>query len=348
MKRVDTMQRTCLRRFGALIARPPVLSIKCGRRLASSLPIVDRTAEFCDLGAAPSCSLEGFGLLLVPDFLSEAEHDALVAEVERDEALRRRGFSEGHWDAVITGYRETEILLGAGSPLLRDVASRAYSLFGPASGPPIPRVHVLELSPRGRIDAHVDSVKFSGGVVAVASLCSDAILVLRHVPTGDITQPVPPSDEATVSVYVPRRSIYVMQGEARYRWSHAILQGTAELSLPPLPCPPPTGGVGTGTGASPEVGGGGQKQARRTVSVTRGRRISLVFRDELVEPLPEGSRRGHATGGGRGYGALRSAGAALSSEDGDEDDDASPSVRFGRLTADGELEEGDAKGGRRR
>ena len=39
--------------------------------------------------------------------------------------------------------------------------------------------HAIDLSKDGRLDAHVDSVKFSGGIVAGISLLSDSIMRLR-------------------------------------------------------------------------------------------------------------------------------------------------------------------------
>ena len=276
----------------------------------------DRTADFCDFSLAPGWDPARLGLLVVPNVVTAREHDALVAEVEADETLRRRRFSDGHWDAVITGYRETQLPLSTSSALLRSVATRVQAHFGPGAGSPMSHVHALELSPTGRIDAHVDSIKFSGGVVAVVSLCSDAVLVLRHAPSGDGGAPVAAADAATVSVLAPAQSLYVLRGESRYRWSHAIAAGATTLSLP----------------ASHASSGGVR------VEVRRGRRISLVFRDELLPEAEQQQSMGQGLAAQAGYGGAHDAGGEkLVTRDGG---DPLPSgMRRGRLSEDGSLEE---------
>jgi hypothetical protein len=210
---------------------------------------VDAGSELLtDFSRAPGWSLPGFGVRIFPSFLTEAEHDALAAESERSLAAQRRGKGpeDGHWDGVIVGYRETPVLLGRLSPLFRAVAARVYALYPPEAGPPMPTLHILELQPEpmGRIDSHVDSVKFSGGVVAGLCLLSDAVMVLRHETSA-----------AEVSLLLPSRCLYLLTGEARYAWGHAI------------PAAPD---------ASSPV-------RFRGAPVVRGRRISVMFRDELVE-----------------------------------------------------------------
>ncbi|XP_064899927.1 alpha-ketoglutarate-dependent dioxygenase alkB homolog 7, mitochondrial isoform X3 [Columba livia] len=95
------------------------------------------------------------GLALVRGgFVSAAEAAELLAELEP--LLGRRPYQFDHWDGAISGYRETERALrgGAGRALLRRVAA-AF----PATRPPLPLVHVLDLHARGHVRPHVDSVK---------------------------------------------------------------------------------------------------------------------------------------------------------------------------------------------
>ncbi|XP_064899928.1 alpha-ketoglutarate-dependent dioxygenase alkB homolog 7, mitochondrial isoform X4 [Columba livia] len=96
------------------------------------------------------------GLALVRGgFVSAAEAAELLAELEP--LLGRRPYQFDHWDGAISGYRETERALrgGAGRALLRRVAA-AF----PATRPPLPLVHVLDLHARGHVRPHVDSVKW--------------------------------------------------------------------------------------------------------------------------------------------------------------------------------------------
>ncbi len=46
------------------------------------------------------------GFDYLPDFVTEEEHDSLVAEV--DPILQKKKYENSHWDKVITGYRELE------------------------------------------------------------------------------------------------------------------------------------------------------------------------------------------------------------------------------------------------
>ena len=101
----------------------------------------------------------------------------------------------------------------------------------------LPAVHVIDLKRGGRIGAHVDSVKFSGGLVAGLSLSSDAEMILR--PYDEERDAPVEGKEARITL--PRRSLYVMSGEARYAFTHEV---------------------------SGELGG-----------EPRARRISLMFRD---------------------------------------------------------------------
>ena len=110
---------------------------------------------------------------------------------------------------------------------------------GPRRGRLLPEVHILDLSAEGRISFHVDSPKFSGGLVAGLCLGSDAVMSLRREPpargAGDM-----------VRLLLPRRCLYSLTGEARYDWAHAVLPGP---------------------------------QRWRGAEVVKGRRVTLMLRD---------------------------------------------------------------------
>ena len=82
--------------------------------------------------------------------------------------------------------------------------------------------HAIDLHADGQLNAHVDSVRFSGSIVAGLSLLSPAIMRLR------------PSDDAHdewkngpinghVDLLLPPRSLYCLSGPSRFRYSHEIL-----------------------------------------------------------------------------------------------------------------------------
>jgi alkylated DNA repair protein alkB family protein 7 len=178
---------------------------------------------------------------IYPDLVSEDEHAVLCADA--DAALGAGRSERAHWDGVASGYRERAVQLDGGPLSFVSLARRVHALFpaGPASGIPKPSVHVLELEAPGRIDAHVDSVKFSGGIVAGVCLLSDAVMHLSSVAVPG----------ASATLLLPARCAYVLTGAARFDFAHAI------------PC-------------------GAHVSTFRGRPVVRGRRVSLMFRDEIV------------------------------------------------------------------
>jgi alkylated DNA repair protein alkB family protein 7 len=80
-------------------------------------------------------------------------------------------YEKNHWDAVIINFREiehsrwsqqsTDILERLQEQVLEAAAVQAHFL---------PGVHILDLHAEGVIKPHVDSIKFSGEIVAGLSL----------------------------------------------------------------------------------------------------------------------------------------------------------------------------------
>jgi alkylated DNA repair protein alkB family protein 7 len=236
----------------------------------------DVAGEHLDFTRAPGFSPRGFGISVHLDFVTEAEHDALAAELEPH--LRSRRFEGGHWDGVISQYREVQRSIRTLSPLARGVCARVAEAFPPGSGAPLSFLHALDLAGEadgGAIAPHVDSVKFSGNVVAGLCLLSPALMRLYHE-----------HSPATVDLLLPRRCLYVMSGEARYHWAHAVVgAGPAAVMSrrrdPNDPAPRPSTPMPEEDG-----GGGGGAVTFRGQPVVRHRRISLIFRDELEGALP--------------------------------------------------------------
>ncbi|KAL9181178.1 hypothetical protein ACHAXT_009983 [Thalassiosira profunda] len=213
---------------------------------------------------------EGFdpaSAAVYPNFLTEAEGKSLIKEASK--RLKRRRFENGHWDSVITGYREVELSQDCSSPadqndvpLFAKVIERTRShiathhltnnklLWNPC--------HAIDLSADGELTAHVDSVKFSGEIVAGVSLLSDSIMRLRPSSKewesdgnsqnidDDTDKP-----EGYVNLYLPQLSLYVLSGMSRYTYTHELLP----------------------SGSSFQFSDGD------SIEVTRGRRLSVIFRD---------------------------------------------------------------------
>ncbi|XP_038644480.1 alpha-ketoglutarate-dependent dioxygenase alkB homolog 7, mitochondrial [Scyliorhinus canicula] len=75
-------------------------------------------------------------------------------------------------------------------------------------------VHVLDLDESGFINPHVDSVKFCGDTIA--GLCLLSASVMRLLSEDN--------DADQVDLLLERRSVYILRGIARYRFSHQILR----------------------------------------------------------------------------------------------------------------------------
>lgn len=192
------------------------------------------------------------------DFVSEDEERGLVSEL--DPIMKRLIYEQAHWDDVswrrlcikilsswfaswqaIHGYRETERT--EWSPHNELIISRIRQVAFPPGTPQLHRVHVLDLKKSGVIKPHIDSVKFCGDTIAGLSLLSPSIMRLVH-------HEHPKDDSFTVDCLLPRRSLYVMSGPARYEYTHEILSNAESVF--------------------------------RGEPVVKGRRISVICRSEVT------------------------------------------------------------------
>ena len=119
--------------------------------------------------------------------------------------------------------------------------------------------------------AHVDSVKFSGGIVAGISLLSDSIMRLR--PSSEEWEESTLMKESTnhrdgntagyVDLYLPQLSLYVLSGMSRYSYTHELLPSGSSFEFPQY------------EESNEDV----DMSARQKIDVIRGRRLSIIFRD---------------------------------------------------------------------
>ena len=168
--------------------------------------------------------------LVYPNFLTKEEGDALEIDVLK--RMRRKRFESGHWDAVITEYKEVELTIPSDanyihntrnplSPLSCDAISRVRdhltqthfigsimkdverdeNPYPTRTTAPVEwlNCHAIHLKKDGELTAHVDSVKFSGGIVAGLSLKSTAIMRLQPAQTSEISNTLGESDESDES-----------------------------------------------------------------------------------------------------------------------------------------------------
>ncbi|KAK2159826.1 hypothetical protein LSH36_145g03039 [Paralvinella palmiformis] len=136
-------------------------------------------------------------VMVVQDFLNEAEEETLFNEIEPH--LKRLRYEVNHWDDAICGYRETE--RKHWSEESKKILKRVQQVAFPPGEPILPFVHVLDLQKTG------------------LSLLSSSIM--RFVNEKD--------KDKKADVLLGRRSLYVMSGVARYEYTHEILPD--ELSV---------------------------------------------------------------------------------------------------------------------
>jgi len=177
-----------------------------------------------------------FGLKLFPYFLSFDEEEALARDSRA--FLSKQPFEGGHWDAVITDYREIQRETSALPSNLAQVGIRRAQQEFPQGTKLMPTFHALELKPTGEISSHVDSVKFSGGLVAGLCLLSSAVMQLTpdvnaveegRAPTAAAAA-LHTKSTPCITVHLPPRTLYILTGEARYGWGHAIPKGTHSVN----------------------------------------------------------------------------------------------------------------------
>ena len=239
--------------------------------------------------------------------LSEQLEKLLIKEISG--RMKRRRYERGHWDAVITGYKEIE-LADISFPLqshdnnaaMRDDEVEAIPIVFEEIRQHLAERHLLpdhsssndnrtkndiawlpchaiDLKKSGELKAHVDSVRFSGDLVAGISLKSPSIMRLK-IPPKDEQQAATEAATATatattddegkngnsknrkddddgfIDLYLPPRSLYALTGVARYCYSHELL---------------PDGSIFVDPTTADEM------------VVEKGHRISIIFRDAKKE-----------------------------------------------------------------
>ncbi|KAJ3181342.1 Alpha-ketoglutarate-dependent dioxygenase alkB 7, mitochondrial [Gaertneriomyces sp. JEL0708] len=166
-------------------------------------------------------------LILIPNFLSESEHSHLISECDRKiKRLCGRKYLDGHFDQVISTYRECSVSAWNGSNATQQGLSpgeaEAVAILDRVKrtvqelldAKPIRWLdpHILDLGNGGEIRAHVDNLEASGSIIVGLSLLSPAVIVFRK--SGDPSQ--------YFRALVEARSLYIQSDELRYGYTHEI------------------------------------------------------------------------------------------------------------------------------
>ena len=193
-----------------------------------------------------------------PDFLSLEESQAVEEDLRK--LLKRRRYEDGHWDSVITKYKEIELfdesLLSVKSQealkSARTLLERQHLSVRDREQLPVKWLpcHAIDLHKNGELNDHVDSVRFSGGLVAGLSLLSTSIMRLAIPNDSDTARD--DEDDGHVDLYLPANSLYVLTGVSRYSYGHSLLSA--------------------GSTFGPD-----------SIRVDRDRRLSVIFRDAKTD-----------------------------------------------------------------
>lgn len=198
-------------------------------------------------------------LRIIPEFITVDEETEITSACYPLLKFRYQGM---HWDDVIVKYREVELDVSK-NEIWRHVTERIHVTVTEGGGlvesgadflPP----HVVDLAADGYIGAHVDSVKFSGAVIAGLSLLSPRIMRLCYdkeamfaldkshfarkewdIYTHDRFNEKSTEDKyrnalEAVEFDLMPRALYIMSGPLRYFFSHQVLGKGSPEGLPNL------------------------------------------------------------------------------------------------------------------
>lgn len=128
-------------------------------------------------------------ITIVPDFITTEEEEAFVHFLQPK--LQRRRYEADHFDAVIQKYKETELPadhIPDNQLVLKAAMSRIFQFLRTTTNQPAMVIlppHVIDLHEEGHIGPHVDSIKFSGGMISGLSLLSSRVMRLTPCSVTD-------------------------------------------------------------------------------------------------------------------------------------------------------------------
>ena len=184
------------------------------------------------------------GLTLLREFVSEQEEAAIIAKIDRSEwsnELQRRVQHYGWRYDYSSRQIDPSMRIGPLPEWARDIGQRLVEAGYFREGPP-DQVIVNEYCGKQGISRHIDSPSSFTGVVAMISLLDSWEMVFRE--RGSKTK---------FAAMLERRSATILEGDARYRWTHEIPKRKNE-----------PGFVKPGN--------------KRPTPIPRNRRVSLTFR----------------------------------------------------------------------
>jgi hypothetical protein len=181
-------------------------------------------------------------MTIIPNFINEMQANRLVKAIDLKLKRIMPLYEEGHFDRVIRGYRECTISMWDPAVSIEDnnyseddifarslikyMQSRIKDLVPKESFESHSFIapHILDLRDgKSGIDAHIDYLHASGGVIAGLTLLSPAVMKFEFKARYDEgSYSVLPSDSKSFKVLIPPNSLYIQRDELRYEFTHAI------------------------------------------------------------------------------------------------------------------------------
>jgi alkylated DNA repair protein alkB homolog 8 len=226
--------------------------------VAAAATASDGSSSYSDADCA---SLEAAaavpGLSIIEDFVTEDEEQQLLREFLQegvwDSSISRRVRHYGHWFSYVQRgidfAAETPAIPACCGPLLQRIAA-AYPHLQPSN-----QITLNEYAPGQGIAPHVDTHSaFNDGLMSL-SLGSAVAMDFRH-----------PDGVRRAAVWLPRRSLVTMTGDARYAWTHGIAGRKTDTVI-----------AAAAAAAEGESNSNNSSSSSKVVHV-RGTRVSLTLR----------------------------------------------------------------------
>lgn len=176
-------------------------------------------------------------LIYIRDVITREEEELICSFLEP--ILKRRRYEKGHWDSVISKYKEVELISTQTPTQIRNILNRlseqiiSYYDHKPSLQMLLPP-HVIDLDANGFIAPHVDNIRHSGEILAGLSLLSKRVMRLSK--ETEIKGNVIPTAENRIEQILDERSLYILKGPLRYDYAHSILGSQDNLSsVTPFP-----------------------------------------------------------------------------------------------------------------
>lgn len=205
--------------------------------------------------------------VVYPNVITNDESNIIIKELIS--LLKRRRYEKGHWDSVIIKYKEIELIqqqhnnVNTTNEILHDIIYRIRNdILIPnhtndnnsnSTTNWLP-CHVIDLHVDGELNAHVDSIRYSGNIIAGLSFQCHSIMRLRpsiqesqdqqqdqdqeqHDQQQQYGQLIQDhnhnnNNQHYIDLLLPINSLYVLSGMSRYNYTHEILSANDSYQSP--------------------------------------------------------------------------------------------------------------------